>query len=99
MRSNFKYTQEATNDVAGYRQASKPLRIVNTVIPLYLGGSFSVYEQIIQSATLPVTQNTCKEELFPHKFPDFEMSLVNTAVNFFVVLQSHSHGSTNGFCF
>lgn len=79
MRSTFKYTQEATNDVTGYRQASKPLRIVNTVIPLYLGESFSVYEPTIQSATLPVTQNTCREVLFPHKLPDFEISLVNTA--------------------
>lgn len=71
MRSTSKYTQEATNDVTGYRQASKPQRIANTVVPLYLGESFSIYEPIIQSATLPVTQKHVQGSAISTQVPRF----------------------------
>jgi len=96
MMNAYKCTQEATNDVTGHRHASWLLGITKTVILLYLRESFSIYEQINQSATFPVIQNTCKEVLFPWKVTDFEFSVVNTQV--FFVLQSHKHWGTNCFC-
>jgi len=83
MMSTYKCTQEAANDVTGYRHASTLLGITKTVIQLYLGESFSLCELINQSATLSVIQNTCKEVLFPQKFPDFEISVVNTQMFFY----------------
>lgn len=64
-----------------------------TVILLYLGASFSLYELINQSATFPVIQNTWKEVLFPQNFPESEISVVKCGF----VLQPYNCRSTNVF--
>lgn len=79
MMSACKCTQEATNDVTGYRHASKLLGITKAKSHSALfGGKFFSLWTNQPVCTLPVIQDTCKEVLFPQKFPDFEISMVNT---------------------